>query len=86
MQDSQKISAGSLVVLVYLPELGLPKRGMTSARDKRSSCLKQSALYGSIHRILTIGGSITVQLTSCLTGLDLTNQAKMLFIQQKQSS
>ena len=31
-------------------------------------------------------GSIAVQLTSCLTGLDLTNQVNLLLIQQKQSS
>ena len=35
---------------------------------------------------LTIGGSIIEQLTSCLTCLDFTKQAKLLFIQDKQSS
>ena len=30
-------------------------------------------------------GSITVQLTSCLTGFDLTKQVKLMLIQQKQS-
>ena len=32
------------------------------------------------------GGSITVVLASCLTGLDLTKQVNLLFIQHKQSS
>ena len=32
------------------------------------------------------GGSITVQLTSCLTGLDVTKQVNLLFIQLKQSN
>ena len=31
------------------------------------------------------GGSITVQLTSCLTGLDSTKQVKLILIQLKQS-
>ena len=35
-----------------------------------------------IQRTLTIGGSITVQLTSYLSGLDLTKQVKLVFIQQ----
>ena len=37
-------------------------------------------------RTLTIGGSITVWLNSFLTGLDLTQQVKLLFIQHKQNS
>ena len=37
-------------------------------------------------RTLTIEGSISVQLTSCLTGLELTKQVKLLLIQHKQSS
>ena len=42
----------------------------------------------SMHRILTyfVRGSITVQLTSCLTGLDLTKQVNLLFIHHEQSS
>ena len=36
-------------------------------------------------RTLTIVGSMSVRLTSCLTGLDLTKQVKV-FIQNKQSS
>ena len=36
-------------------------------------------------KALTIGRSITVRLTYCLTGLDLTEQVKLLFIQHKQS-
>ena len=40
----------------------------------------------SNQRTLTIGGSITVWLTSCLTGLDLTKQVKLLLIEHKQSS
>ena len=39
-----------------------------------------------LQRTLTIGGSITVQMTTCLTGLDLTKQVKLLFIQHKQRS
>ena len=35
-------------------------------------------------RTLTIGGCITVRLTSCLTGLNSTNQVKLLLIQHKQ--
>ena len=40
------------------------------------------------HRILTyfVRGSITVWLTSCQTGLDLTKQVNMLLIQHEQSS
>ena len=42
---------------------------------------------GYLHqRTPTIGWSIAVQLTSCLTGLDLTEQVKLFFIQHKQSS
>ena len=37
-------------------------------------------------RTLTMGGSITVWPTSCLTGLDLTKQVNLLLIQHKQSS
>ena len=37
-------------------------------------------------RTLTIGGSINVQLTSCLTGLDLTKQGMLMLIQQKQAA
>ena len=37
-------------------------------------------------RALTIEGSITVWLASCLTGLDLAKQVKLLFIHHKQSS
>ena len=36
-------------------------------------------------RTLNIGGSITERLTSCLTGLALTNEVKHLFISQKQT-
>ena len=41
-----------------------------------------------MQRTLTyfIRGNITVQLTSCLTGLDSTKQVNMLLIQHKQSS
>ena len=42
-------------------------------------------LRGFVQRTLTIGGSITVSLTSCLTGLDLTIQVNLLFIQHKES-
>ena len=38
-----------------------------------------------IQRPLTIWGSITVQLTSCLTGLDSTKKVNMFLIQHKQS-
>ena len=37
-------------------------------------------------RTLTIGGSITVWLTSYLTGVESTKQVKLILIQQKQSS
>ena len=37
-------------------------------------------------RILTIRGSIIVQLTSCLTGLDLTKQVNLFLIQHKESA
>ena len=37
-------------------------------------------------RTLTIGGSIIVRLTSCLSSSDLTKQLNVLFIQHKQSS
>ena len=37
-------------------------------------------------RTLAIVGSITLPLTSCLTGLDLTQQVNMLLIQHNQSS
>ena len=37
-----------------------------------------------IQRTLAIGGSITVQLTSSLTGLDLRKQVKLMLIQHKQ--
>ena len=39
-----------------------------------------------LHRTSTIGGSKTVQLTSALTGLSLTKQVKLLFIQHEQRS
>ena len=38
------------------------------------------------YRIPTIEGIITVQLTSCLTSLDLTKQVNLLLIQPKHSS
>ena len=37
-------------------------------------------------RALRIGRSITVWLTSCLTGFDLTKQVKLMLMQHKQSS
>jgi len=40
----------------------------------------------SNQRTLTIGGSITVWLTSCLTGLDLTKQVNKLLNLHKKSS
>ena len=40
----------------------------------------------SLQRTLTIGESITVRLTSCLTSLDLTKQVKLLFVQHNQST
>ena len=46
---------------------------------------QRTSLYYN-QRTLTIGGSITVLLTSCLTGLDLTQQVKLLLIKFKQSS
>ena len=45
-----------------------------------------TSLYSIRQITLTIWKSITVQLTSCLTGLDLTKQVKLLFIQHKQGS
>ena len=36
-------------------------------------------------RTLNIGGSITVWLTFCLTGLDLTKPVKQLLIQHRKS-
>ena len=42
--------------------------------------------YWIVHITLTIGGSISVLLTSCLTGLDSTKQVNLLLIQHKQSS
>ena len=44
---------------------------------------------GSNHshqRTLTIGGNITVQLTYCLTSLDLTKHVELLLIQHKKIS
>ena len=44
--------------------------------------LKETETWLKIRqRIVTIGGSITVWLTSCLTGLDLNKQVKLFFIQ-----
>ena len=40
----------------------------------------------SSKRTLTIRESINLHLTSCLAGLDLTKQVKMLFLQHKQRS
>ena len=40
----------------------------------------QVAIRLLVQRTLTIGGSITVWLTSCLTGLDLTKQVKLFLI------
>ena len=37
-------------------------------------------------RTLVLGGSITVWLTSGLSGLDLTKKVKLMFIKHKQSS
>ena len=50
-------------------------------------CEHRSSHY-SDQKTLTyfVRGSITARLTSCLTGLDSTNQANMLLIQHKQSS
>ena len=37
-------------------------------------------------KTITLGGKITVWLTSCFTGLDLTKQVKLLLIQHKKAS
>ena len=42
-----------------------------------------SKVHSLNQRTLTIGGSLTVQLTSCLTGSDLTKQVKLWLIQYK---
>ena len=52
--------------------------------DKLFTLLEVSIRY--YQRTLTIVESITVRLTSCLTGLDLTKQVKLLFIQHKEIS
>ena len=48
-----------------------------SRLTQRRYCLQQ--------RTLTIGGNIIVRLTSCLTGLDLTKEVKLMLIKHKQS-
>ena len=55
--------------------------GLTGS-EKKTVIVKLQGRWSS-QRILTIGGSITVQLTSCLTGLDLTKQVKLELIQFK---
>ena len=40
----------------------------------------------SLQRTLTIGESITVRLTSCLTGLDFIKEIKLWLIESKLSS
>ena len=47
---------------------------------------KWSKKFCYIQRILTIWGSVTVQLTSCLTSLDATKQEKLLIIQHQPNS
>ena len=44
------------------------------------------SIFSLNQRTLTIGESIFVWLTSCLTCLDLTKQVKLLFNRPKQSS
>ena len=55
--------------------------GLTGS-EKKTVIVKLQGRWSN-QRILTIGGSITVQLTSCLTGLDLTKQVKLELIQFK---
>ena len=49
--------------------------------------IKVLAAHNMIQRILTYfaRGSITVELTSCLTDIDLTKQVNQLLIQYRQS-
>ena len=50
-------------------------------------CVLSSTLARSIiQRTLTLGGSVTVQLTSCLTGYYMTKRVNMLLIKHNQSS
>ena len=44
------------------------------------------ALYHCMDDLHTHSPCITVWMTSCLTGLDLTQEVKLLFIKHKQSS
>ena len=43
-------------------------------------------MHVSLNIALAIGRSIIVQLTSCLTGLDLAKQVKLMIIQQSQAA
>ena len=43
-------------------------------------------MQGTRQRTITIGGGFTVRLTSSLTGLDLTNQVKLIVIQHSKAA
>ena len=53
--------------------IAIPTIAQNFCRNQRSSLFRKT--------ILTIGGRITVRLTSCLTGLDSTKEAKLSLIQ-----
>ena len=52
----------------------------------KSRISETSAMEYVVQRTLTMRGSITVRLNSCLTRLELTKQVKLLFIQQKKAA
>ena len=58
-------------------------RGMPQWKSRIS---ETSAMEYVVQRTLTMRGSITVRLNSCLTRLELTKQVKLLFIQQKKAA
>ena len=55
------------------------KRNRSSERKEFADLRSNNVVNGCRWRILTIGGTINVRLTSCVTGLDLTKQVKLIF-------
>ena len=68
------------LVKLHLDRSEAPDRaqGLTKVQVARADVIDKSAN--------TIGGSMTVWLTSCITGLDQTKQVKLMLIQHKQNS
>ena len=94
--NSTHYFAAEFVLFSHLLNLFLPPLapylsiiGVTSAHGPpplQTACSMQVFNISSHQRTLTIGVSISVWLSSCLTSLELTKHVKLMLIQPKQNS